>query len=710
MIDTKQNRNTLKKNIIFRLGIVYFFVVSFCIIILGRILYLQTVEKETWMQKANEISYKDITLEPNRGDIYAVDGRILASSVPFYEIRMDLNTPALTDDIFNAHVDSLGICLADMFEDKTAIQYAHDLKNARKNNNRYYLIHPRVNFSQLKKMKKFPIFRRGKYKGGLIYMQKNTRVKPHLALASRTIGYTTKDQNGNTVGIEGAYDHILRGREGIRLMQRLSGNVWMPINDDNEIEPQDGKDIVSTIDLNLQDVAHSALLKQLVKHDAQYGTAVLMEVKTGEIKAIVNLNKDTTGVYNEEFNFAVGELYEPGSTFKLASLIAVFEDGYVKEDDTINTGSGKIKYYNFTIKDSKLGGYGKITVKEAFEVSSNVGVSQIIFKSYKDNPRKFVDRLYSMGLNEKVGTEIIGEAKPYIKYPGDTLWSNISLAQMAIGYEVLLTPLQILTFYNAVANDGKMVKPKFVKAVKESGKIVERFDIEVLNTSICSKETVEKVQAMLEGVVERGTAINIRNKNYKIAGKTGTSQIGYWDKSKKIGYQASFAGYFPADNPKYSCIVVINSPSKNIYYGNLVAGPVFKEIADKVYVTSLNMHKGINIATQNLEVPFSKSGNKNDLTKIFKTLELPVKYANSVAKRSQWVTTTKRDSCVFFSERTINNNIMPKVVGMSAKDAIYLLENMGLKVIIQGRGVVTSQSITQGRKIRKGEKVIITLS
>jgi len=583
--------NNTRKEIVIRLSIVYIAVLLFALVIVGKVVFLIVIEHDKWSSN-NVITQREIRVEPDRGDIRSEDGRILATSVPYYEIRMDLKCAGLTNAVFNSKVDSLSLCLSRLFGDKTPAQYRRMLVSGRYKGVRYQLIRRKVDYLQLKKLEKFPIFRLGKYKGGLIVLQENVRIQPFVNLANRTIGYENK--GGTMVGIEGAYNNELKGVEGIRMAQKIAGNYWMPIDDENSVEPQNGKDVVTTIDVNVQDVAQHALLQQLQKHAASHGCAILMEVATGDVKAIVNLKKDNSGFYTEQYNFAIAERTEPGSTFKLASLMVALEDGYINLDDTVDTGNGVVYYYDHPVRDTREGGYGKLSVQQVFEVSSNVGVSKIITQYYAKNEERFVNRLKRMSLTEPLGVEIKGERAPYFKYPGDTLWSGISLPQMSYGYEVEQTPLQILTFYNAVANKGKMMKPRFVKGIADHGKIIKEFDPEVINPSICSRSTIQKAKKMLEGVVENGTAQNLKNTNYKIAGKTGTAQIanqkyGYKYQSH-ISYQASFVGYFPADKPKYSCIVVVNAPSSGVYYGNLVAGQVFKEIADKVYSTSIDLH------------------------------------------------------------------------------------------------------------------------
>ena len=704
----------LKKEIVWRVGVIYIFMLAFAFLIIGKIVYLQLIEGGEWREKAQSLTLKDITIESNRGDILAEDGRLLASSIPYYEIRMDTRSTGMDDATFNAGIDSLSLKLSELFRDKSAAQYKKELIKARRNGERFHLIKRRVNYNQLKEIKTFPIFRLGQYKGGFIALQTNLRIQPHVSLASRTIGYTTQGEGGNVVGIEGAFDDKLTGTEGVRLMQKLNGNVWMPVHDGNEVEPKDGMDVVTTIDVDIQDVAENALLKQLIRHEADHGTAVLMEVSTGNIKAIVNLERNSKGQYKESYNYAIGESRAPGSTFKLASMIALLEDGYVELEDTVNTGKGVIQYYDKKITDTKRGGHGVITVKEVFEMSSNVGISKLVTDYYSGKEEKFINRLYSMNLNNRLGIDIKGEGEPEIKYPGDKLWSGVSLPQMSIGYEVRLTPLQMLTLYNAVANNGKMVKPKFVKGLMYHGDWVKTFDNEVLKQSICSRSTLRKVKLMLEGVVERGTARNLKNNNYKIAGKTGTAQIankesGYTDKSR-ISYQASFVGYFPADNPKYSCIVVVKTPSRNVYYGILVAGPVFKEIADKVYATNFEMHDGLSMAQVNQNkknIPYTKNSSRDELKYALTDLGIDVDDQNV---SSDWVLTTKLDSSIKLSNRTITENLMPNVKGMGVKDALFILENMGLSVELEGRGTVLSQSINAGSRISNGDLVTLQMS
>lgn len=701
---------------------IYFFICLMGVGIVYKTFQIQTIEGDKWRALAESVTTEIHEIEAVRGNIYAADGSLLATSIPSYEIRFDTKLPSLTDEIFNGGVDSLAFCLSKLFPQKSESEYRKELRRARRDGDRYHLIRRSANYNELKALKQFPICRLGRYQGGFIYKQRNRRQKPFNQLAARTIGFDR--ENVRPVGLEGAYRKYLRGVNGHRLEQKISGGVWKPIHDAFEVEPQDGSDIITTIDINFQDVAQNALAHQLTKNDADHGCVVLMEVETGEIKAIANLKRSESGSYYEWYNYAVGESTEPGSTFKLAALIAAIEDGHIDLDDTVDTEDGSVQFYDQVMHDSHRGGYGVISVLEAFGKSSNVALSKLISRSYKNDPQQFVDRLYKMGLNDPLGVDIAGEGMPMIKKPRDNDWSGITLPWMAVGYEVRQTPLQTLTFYNAVANDGRMVKPQFIKEIRRRGKVVKSFPTEVLNESICSRETIEQAKKMLEEVITNGTGRNLQNSTYRIAGKTGTVRIangkyGYKYEGK-YSYQASFCGYFPADNPKYSCIVVVNAPSRNVYYGNLVAGPIFTEIADKVYASSIEIHD--NLAEQGPKswayredgsspMPYVTYGLQDDLEYILSSLDIPANYQD---KESVWAVAIAKDSLVSIEVRRLNGNIdngkVPNVIGMTAQDAIYVLENAGLHVRIVGGGMIIRQSIKAGTTIYNGSEIILELT
>jgi cell division protein FtsI (penicillin-binding protein 3) len=698
---------SLKRDILIRTSLVYLGVLLISLLILGKALHLQLFEKDEWAQEENS-TVRHKVIEANRGNIYSSDGRLLAVSVPFYEIRMDFRSESFTREIFDAGVDELSKSLSNLFQDRHWSTYKRDLVRAHEDGKRYFLVKRNVTYSQLQQVKKFPIFKLGRYQGGVQYVQINSRRRPYGKLAARTVGYTMTEDYKSVVGLEGAYDNELKGVEGYRLERKIRGDDWMPINDANEIEPEDGKDIVTTIDVDLQDVAESELENQLDKHGADHGTVVLMEVQTGKVRAIANLSRDEDGNYIEDYNYAIGESTEPGSTFKLATMIALLEDGHVHPGDIVDIGNGETSYYDIKVVDSQHGSLGKITVQRAFEVSSNVGITKLAYESYKKKPEQFVNRLYEMGLNQKLGIEIKGEGEPDIKYPDSESWSGISLPWMSYGYEVRMTPLQILTLYNAVANNGKKVKPIFIEEIRFHGKVIKKGESEVLNNHICSRETLDHIKKMLEGVVDSGTASNLANSHYKIAGKTGTAQLSLNKEGYSKLYQASFVGYFPADEPKYSCIVVVNAPSKQIYYGNVVAGPIFRAITDRIYVRDFELHKDQRLLTeQSLQSPYSKSGSGKDLASAFDYLKLPLQQQGD---ESLWVSTKSTPDGVISSSRVVSSQLVPNVVDMGLKDAVYLLESRGLKVHADGRGTVRGQSQVAGSIIRKGTVVKLNMS
>lgn len=702
----------VKKDILSRVGLLYIGMVTFSLIVLIKVLYIQLFEGVYWKSKAYHLSQKNITIEPMRGNILSSNGKILATSVPYYEIRIDFRAEGLNKDIFYKHVDSLSIYLSQIFRNKTAKEYKNELTNAFERGYRYYLLKRRVTYDEYKALKKLPLFRLGSNKGGFIANRIYFRTKPFKQLASRTIGYTIA--NRGVVGIEGGFDNYLKGKEGVQLMQRLSGNVWMPINNGNTIEPKDGFDVVTTIDINLQDVVHHSLLNHLKKHGAKYGSVIVMETNTGYIKAIANLQYDSVlQDYTEKFNYSLGESVEPGSIFKLVTMLAALEEGCIKLSDTINTGNGEISYYGIKMRDAHRGGYGKISVADAFAFSSNVGTSIIATTCFGKNPRLFVQRIYNLHLNEKLGLDIKGEGIPIIKDPADTSWSGITLPWMSIGYEVKLTPMQILTLYNAVANNGKMLKPLLVKELRYRGETVKRFEPFVINPSICSESTLKDLKTILEMVVEKGTAKNLNNSPYKIAGKTGTAQIargkyGYKDENAQKTYRASFVGYFPADNPKFSIIVVVNSPSKSVYYGNLVAGPIFKEIADKIYANHVDLQKDfVNEDNAKSSPPIFKKGYFKDLLTLNRLYNKSKAIDNST---SEWLNPVTINNHIEFKPCKVSESLMPNVIGMGLRDAMHILGNCGLEVRVIGRGKVVKQSLSAGSKIEKGDIVYLELS
>lgn len=701
----------IRDEIVWRSGVVYFAIALLAATLIIRILILQYVQHGKWSEMSEKYVFKTAEEEANRGDILTDDGRLLASSVPYYTIYMDTRSTGMSASTFSNGIDGLSAGLARLLGERSAAEWKGLIISARKKGDRYLLIKRKVNYATLKELRELPVFQEGQYKGGMVAQVENSRILPNNELAARTIGYLNLGTEGNEVGIEGSFDRELAGKNGVVIKQRLTGGDWITVDNMNSVEPSDGNDVVTTIDLDLQDVATTALLNQLRKHDAHHGCAVVMEVATGDIKAIANLEIGTDGDYHEAYNYAVGESTEPGSTFKLPVLMAALEDGVIDTGDIVDTGTGSIKFYNKEIKDTREGGNGRITVKQVFEKSSNVGTAKLIYEHYKDNPRAFVNRLYAMKLNEKLDLQIKGEGTPLIRYPGDKLWSGVTLPMMSHGYEVQMTPLQILTFYNAVANDGKMMRPRFVTEILRNGSVIKRFDTEVIINSIASRSTIRKAKKMMEGVVEQGTATNLNNPNYKIAGKTGTAQIargksGY-RQDVRISYQASFVGYFPAENPLYSCIVVVNAPSNGVYYGNVVAGTVFREISDKIYATRFfRDYKSENDGKVAVAAPEVGNGYREDISEVVKNLR--VRYLRTAD--DDWVASRESGDTIRLAGIKFQKGLVPDVRGMSLRDAVYVLENSGLRVRFNGRGRVLRQSPEHGARYSAGSVVSLDMN
>ncbi|HYG51172.1 MAG TPA: penicillin-binding transpeptidase domain-containing protein [Flavobacteriales bacterium] len=686
----------------------------FCIlgaVIVFKVVRIQFTSKENMARQTEALRTQMRTIEASRGNIYSDNNSLLATSIPYYEIRMDLYADGLTNENFTKNVDSLSLCLANLFRDRTVDAYKARLVEARADTNRYLLIQRKVKHDQLLKLKKFPLYNLGKNKSGLIIIKENKRSRPYGYLAARTIGYERVDRDRPTdttrAGLEGAYSKFLNGINGQQLMKKV-GPRWKPVSENYSVMPQNGCDIISTLDIHLQAVAEEALHNQLIAHQAKSGCVVVMEVETGYVKAIANLTLDEEGEYYESFNHAIGTSMEPGSTMKLASTIVALEQNAVKPEDIVHTGTGVWKPYaddDFEIKDTH--GNGDITFEQAFVVSSNIGISRPIWDNYRGKPSQFIEGLKKLGVHLPVGIDLKGEANPYVKKPGDRTWSGTTLPQMSIGYEIRSTPLQTLTLYNAVANNGKMVKPQFVKEIRRGITTIKQFEPVVLNEKICSDKTLKQVRKMMELVVERGTGKELKSANFKIAGKTGTAQILEHGRYSKEKYLASFCGYFPANRPKYSCIVVIRETKSGQYYGAEISAPVFKEIADKIYSRKIELHNYLNTPFQKMtEAPELKNTRYSDAQMLLKEMKLK---SLSDDDGATWVRTGKKGRKVTLTTLATHENIVPDVIGMGLKDAMALLEEQGLKVIVHGTGTVKRQSLPAGNRVYKGQKIIIEL-
>lgn len=662
------------KNISYRIYLVAFAIFLMAIAIAIKLTNIQWVEGDYYRKLAKERTVRNFVIPANKGNIYSADGSLLATSIPNYEIRFDAVAPK--SEAFEKNVKPLSDSLSTLFG-KPSSFFLNEFRKARANKNRYYLVARDLSYTEYMKIKSFPLFKMGPYKGGIIVEQETVRKHPIGKIAERTIGYERKTPSGTAdgKGIEWAYRKYLNGKDGKVLKQKIAKGQWKPIRDVNEIDPQDGYDVISTIDVFIQDIAHHALLKQLTDYEADHGCVVVMETKTGKIKVISNLGRAADGSYYETTNYAVAESHEPGSTYKLVDMMVLLEDKKIDTSAVFDSHGGVIKYSGKSVRDSHEGGYGKISLARGFEVSSNTVMVQAVYNNYKNNPSQFVNHVNSYGLNKTLGLPIKGEGKPFVPQPSDKNWSNISLPWMAFGYGVSITPLQTLTFYNAVANNGVMVKPQFVSEIKEWNRTIKKYDTEVMNPRICSKETILKLHAVLENVVKKGTGSKLYSKDFSMAGKTGTAAVNY---SKNGGsekyYASSFVGYFPADKPKYSCIVVVHKPNtaNNNYYGADVAGPVFKRIAQKIFTDAPSTNEIKNI---NRRIP--KQENDYD---------------------------------TYFAKSQKKQSSVPNVKGMSGMDAVALFGNLGVKVKIIGVGKVKKQSIQAGESLDKNATIILELS
>ena len=646
-------------------------------------------------------------VEAPRGNIIADDGALLAISMPLYDVRLDMSV--MDKKLFDSSLSELSSLLADLFKDKTNKEYELFLRSSKEaKKNKYILLRNKVTHNELNALKKMPVLDLGQNKGGLIAEQRPNREKPFGLLAQRTVGVL---RGVNPVGIERAFNQTLSGFDGIHLKRKIAKGIWVPQDAEGNRLPRAGNNVVTTINTDMQDVAEKALENTLINNNADWGCVVLMEVATGKVKVIANLKKQEDGSVRENFNYAMAKHVSPGSTFKLASIIAGLEDGFFKVEDSVRTYGGKFSFYDRVMMDSKLGLYDNITIKNAFINSSNVGISRIIFDNYKNNPTAFTDRIYKMGLSTPLELELPFPNNLKSPIPNKGGWSGVTLPWMSIGYEMQLTPIHMLTFYNAIANQGKMVKPIFTSAISRDGKIIEKHATQVINPAICSKSTIKTVIPLLIGVVEEGTARNIRTSNYLIAGKTGTTVINFNNRveGEEKEYQASFAGFFPADNPRYSCIVVINNPRENGHYGGSVAAPIFKELADKVYASDMSIHKALQQSDMMVSLPKVKHGHVEDANNVLANFDI-----NRIVSDEQWMVASTTETQVSLKvrkiERDLRNGNMPDLRGMGIQDAIYLLESYGLVVEITGSGSVQSQSISKGNRFFKGSLIKLELA
>ena len=697
----------------------YLVVILLCPIIFGILAFtfkISFAEKDKWAKEAERYQLPNRMINPNRGNIYSADNKLMATSMPRYYLYMDFQADGFSRDSFlysKANgIDSLSIYLSRTLKNRTAASYKTHLMRGLNSKSRQYPVYEgRVTYSDLKAIKQFPFFRYGRNRSGLYEKEMVQRQKLFDRMASRTIGdiYNEIETNGLSKGKNGLelyYDSLLRGEAGINSLQRV-GRQWTNVT---EVEPVDGYDIITTLDIQIQDFAEKALLDKLRELDAELGIAIVMEVRTGEIKAISNLERASAGVYVEGRNYAVADEIEPGSTFKIASIMVALEDKVCTPDDRVDVGNG-VYYYTgrqpITDHNANRGGYGNISIAEAIWFSSNIGVAKTILKGYENNPEKFIEGLQKTGINADLMLEIPGAGHTKIKDPGNSSWSRTSLPSMSFGYEVQVPPIQTLAFYNAIANDGKMVRPMFTKEIQKEGKTVKRFTTETLRTSISSRETLRIIREMMVNVVEKGTGTSFRSETVSFAGKTGTARIASGG-SYSASHNLSFCGYFPADNPQYTCMVVIRRPRVGTPSGSM-PGSVFKTIAEEIYShqTQLDLRR-IAVDSAGVKIPAVKNGDTKALRYVLNELKIKnnARQINSIYARSEYKPEIEQ---IELKELTIQEGLVPNVIGMGAKDAVYTLEKHGLRVNFSGRGQVASQSISPGQRVVKGQSIAIVL-
>lgn len=699
-----------KNDVLWRVFLVYFVVVAVGVLVVLAIVRIQWKDKEELLEKASKRELKVRDEKAHRGNVFSSNGSLLATSVPRYNIFFD---PVSVDKkLFDAEVAQLADNLSRMLKNKSKQQYISYLKDARAKNRRYVKIANKISVADYKKMQEFPIFREGKNRGGFIAERSYVRELPYGELAARTIGYVREDGDVY-VGLEGAYNDYLKGKDGKQLVRRINGNFWMPMPSDENRDPVNGDDIYTSINIEIQDVAENALKKCLIENDALQGCVVLMDVKSGFVEVMASLSyNEKKNKYEEAYNFALRHNVEPGSTFKAITMLTLLEnDPNFDIERKLNLGTTDYKvFHRRTMRDSHrvTDDDGNVTIRSAFEQSSNIAFATLVTEAFEQNPDRFIDLIYKTKINEPLNLDIKGEAKPDIKTTNDKRWSKLSLPWMSIGYEVMMTPIQILTYYNAIANDGVMVKPQFVKEIRHGNEVKHVFDTIVINERIASENTISTLQELLKGVVENGTAKSMSKLGFSVAGKTGTAQISQGSAGyNKKNYTATFVGYFPADDPKYSCIIVVSNPRGKKYYGGSVSGPVFKEIAEKVYATRLGVTDEVggyeadcNAFTSASMVCFDDflnyCNNEN------------VAFVDNV-QDNKWVSVERTDDNVFVNAVEMEENKVPDVKGMNITDAVYVLESMGWKVKFEGYGKVKSQSVKAGTELRKGSVINLVL-
>ncbi len=702
----------IKKDILWRVYLCFLGMVLLGIVVVARAFYIQQAEGKYWTNLGDSMHLRYLPIDAERGTIYSEDGNMLSTSVPVFDIYIDFAAEGLREkngERFTKNIDSLSICLANLFRDKTAAAYKKELQLGYRNKERYHSLRKKVSFSDYQQFRDFPLVKLGKNKSGFIVETKDKRINPYVLLANRTIGLSRN--NASNVGLEQSYDSLLKGKTGQQLVRYVAG-TYLPV-DGGEVEPENGKDIISTLDTYIQDVTESALMNMLVRNNSLHGTAIVMETATGKIKAIANLGKQRDSVYTEDLNYGIGKATEPGSVFKLATLMSLLEDKYVDINSIVDCEGGQKRFYGLQIRDSHLGD-GAITVKDAFAKSSNVAFAKLADQYYHEQPAKFLEHLHRFRLDQMTGVDITASSgRPLIKKPTSRSWSKTTIPFMAHGYEELVTPLHMLMLYNAVANDGRMMKPYLVSAIREYGVEVRKIEPQVLVEKICSDQTLKQVKECMLEVVNNphGTARKLKDSSYQIAGKTGTAVTALnnkgYNKGNKI-YQASFIGYFPAEQPRYTIAVVIqNSRESRMVYGADVSGAVFKEISDRIYGSYLSTRK-FTANPKADSTAYYYHGAKDEFVSVLNYLNMP--FMDSASNGYWRYAQVQNNKGLLKLKNETAAATIPDATGMGLKDAVYLLENAGLKVTATGRGKVISQSLLPGMPLNKSQTINLVLN
>lgn len=708
----------VKKDILWRVYVSFLGITMLSLAVLGRAFYIQRFEGNHWRSMSDSLHRRIDALSAERGTIYSSDGQMLSTSIPTFDMYMDFNADGLREKKgkrFREHVDSFAIALSAYFGDKSAAAYKKELVKAYAKNNRYYPLKKKLSFEDYKAFREFPLVRLGRNKSGIITEVNSKRLLPFGLLANRTIGLSREHISSNgkakkqNVGLERSYDTLLSGRDGHRLVRYIAGGTAIPV-EGTQTDPENGKDIHTTLDVNIQDITETALLRMMQQCEGPYGTAIVMETTTGKIRAMANLGRRPDGTYWEDDNYAL-RATEPGSTIKLATLLAVLEKGTSRIDDKVEVGSaGRAQVGNKMVTDAERSPRPVLTVKECFAHSSNVGMSKLAYKAFAKRPAEMKEYLHRFRLDERTPIDLSNVPKPTMapldqkgSAEGNMLW-------MSFGYGLQVSPLHTLALYNAIANNGRMMKPYLVESVRHNGILVKQFDPVVMEKSLCKPEVTAAARSAMEATVTDGTATRVfKGMPFAVAGKTGTAHVS--DGAIKYAhgvYQATFVGYFPADQPQYTCIVVIRTkPHAASHYGGTLAAPVFREIATKLYSMYVQRKSPTPVELKKDSAAFYYAGAAGDLRTVLQSLQVP--YTDSV-RQQEWGGMIAGDPEPKMKPISVRERVMPNVRGMGLKDALFLLESMGLKVSVRGKGKVAVQSISPGTQLAKGITVILELS